>query len=74
MLVSVSYTHLDVYKRQSPYQVMLNRAPPREITSLIEFPFMEEKESAIIEIQYIIECCTKLNYRREKKKEIITGF
>ena len=38
----VSYTHLDVYKRQAigitPYSAMYEKQPPREIEEILEFP------------------------------------
>ena len=55
--MSVSYTHLDVYKRQAedflnlayhqstdetPYMAMYERRPPREITEIIKFPAENE--------------------------------
>ena len=51
----------------SPYQVMFNRPPPREITSLIKFPFMEEKELAIIEIHNRVLHKAELQKRKEER-------
>ena len=51
----------------SPYQVMFNRPPPREIISLIEFPFMEEKELAIIEIHNRVLHKAELQKKKEER-------
>ena len=51
----------------SPYQVMFNRPPPREIISLIEFPFIEEKELSIIEIHNRVLHKAELQKKKQER-------
>ena len=55
--------------RASPYQVMFNQPPPREITSLIEFPPMEKKELAITKLHNRVLHKAELRRKREKNTE-----
>ena len=46
---------------------MFNQPPPREITSLIEFPPMEKKELAITELHNRVLHKAELHRKREEK-------
>ena len=56
----------------SPYQVMFDRPPPREITSLINFPPGERVEFNKIEMHNRLLHKAELQHKRdtEKKKNI----
>ena len=51
----------------SPYQVMYNRPPLREITSLIQFPPMTEKEFSITTLHNRVLHKAELRRRRKEK-------
>ena len=54
----------------SPYQVMFNRPPPREITSMIEFPPMEPEESTHTEVHNRVLHKAELQQKKEEKKKL----
>ena len=51
----------------SPYQVIFNQSPPREITSLIQFPPMEKEDLAITTIYNRVLHKAELRKKREEK-------
>ena len=54
----------------SPYQMMFNRPPPREIISMVQFPPMEQEEFAITALYNRVLHKAELRRRREEKNRM----
>ena len=55
----------------SPYQVMFNRPPPREITTMVQFPPMEQEEFAITALHNSVQSSfIRRNYEDGEKIRI----